>query len=93
MAKVSLCCLVNPEGTCRKCREKKCSTHSFKCEQCKRVCYDCRRPEQCDICSAEICNKCSMVTRERAIACAICYDNKMYEYDMEDGLAFIDYHD
>lgn len=93
MTKAPLCCVVNPEGVCRKCREKKCDTHSFKCAQCKRVCYDCRRQEECSNCTATICNKCAMVSREKTIVCALCYDVKMGEFDMEDALGLIEYNE
>lgn len=87
--KALLCCLVNAAGTCRRCREKKCDTHSFKCVECRRVCTDCCKKYECKECEEIVCGKCSMDS-SRTILCRGCYNLLMS--DDGDGLNTEDFH-
>jgi hypothetical protein len=76
-----LCCLVNPEGNCFKCKKPKCVTHSFGCIECETVCYDCGVADVCSDCTVTVCRKCLMVTRSGFSVCPYCYESSERKYD------------
>jgi len=92
--KDELCCIVNTVDICVKCRQKKCDTHSFRCEEDGlRYCRECNVQAECGQCGAPLCKSCTKInsgdiypSKKNQISCPTCIrieedsDNDDYSY-------------